>query len=212
MPPISRRSLLGAALAGGAALATAIPASAATPSQIAAASGVDPALLGRAMAALDEHTHSFWSTDLIAIADFTDASATPRFHLVDFVAGRTTTLLVAHGLGSDPANSGFLHAFSNLPGSNATSEGAYLTDEPYTGMHGLSLRLNGLDQTNSNARMRDIVAHAASYVSRTKIESEGKIGRSNGCFAFAECDIAQVLARLGRGKLLYAGRSTNSRS
>jgi hypothetical protein len=115
-------------------------------------------------------------------------------------------LLVAHGLGSDPMDSGFLQEFSNRYGSNATSEGAYLTAERYTGVHGVSRRLNGLDRTNCNARARDVVIHAANYVSRDKIASDGKIGRSNGCFAVAECDIAQVLDRLGRGRLLYAGR------
>ncbi len=109
-------------------------------------------------------------------------------------------------------DSGFLQAFSNRYGSNATSEGAYLTAERYTGIHGVSRRLTGLDPTNNNARARDVVIHAANYVSKDLIATEGKIGRSNGCFAFAECDIAQVLARLGQGRLLYAGRGGSATS
>ena len=132
-------------------------------------------------------------------------------HLIDLVRGETTTLLVAHGMGSDPDNSGFLQEFSNRYGSNATSEGAFfVAAERHTGMHGLSRRLSGLDATNSNARARDIVIHAAGYVSKDKIASDGKIGRSNGCFAVAECDIGQVLARLGQGRLLYAGRGSQA--
>jgi hypothetical protein len=208
MSPISRRSVLGIAVAGGAMLAAGTRVAAAPLNQInAAATGVDAGLCDRAFAALSFHRRALWADDVVAIADFGTSSALPRFHLVDMVRGETTTLLVAHGLGSDPLDSGFLHAFSNQYGSNATSEGAFVTAERYAGMHGLSRRLNGLDPTNSNARARDVVIHAASYVSRDKVAIEGKIGRSNGCFAFAECDIAQVLARLGQGRLLYAGRS-----
>jgi hypothetical protein len=206
--PISRRSVLGLAVAGGALLATGARAASGPLNQIgAAATGVDPGLCDRAFRALNEHRRSIWANDIVAIADFGSSSAAPRFHLIDLVRGETTTLLVAHGLGSDPMDSGFLHEFSNRNGSNATSEGAYLTAERYAGVHGVSRRLNGLDPTNNNARARDVVIHAASYVSEDKIANEGKIGRSNGCFAFAECDIAQVLARLGQGRLLYAGRS-----
>ncbi len=207
-PLITRRSALGLAVVGGALLATGVRAATSPLNQInAAASGVDPGLCDRAFTALSLHRRSIWANDIVAIADFGSSSAAPRFHLIDLVRGETTTLLVAHGAGSDPLDSGFLQEFSNRYGSNATSQGAFVTAERYTGIHGVSRRLTGLDPTNNNARTRDVVIHAANYVSTDKIASEGKIGRSNGCFAFAECDIAQVLARLGNGRLLYAGRS-----
>lgn len=206
--PITRRSLFGVVAAGSALLATGARAAAGPLNPIAAAaSGIDPALCDRAFAALNARRHAIWADDVIAIADFGRASALPRFHIIDLLQGRTTTLLVAHGQGSDPLNSGFLQEFSNRYGSNATSEGAFVTAELYSGMHGLSRRLDGLDPTNDNTRTRDVVIHAARYVSHDIIAADGKIGRSNGCFAFADCDIAQVLARLGRGRLLYAGRS-----
>lgn len=207
---ITRRSALGLAVAGGVLLATSARAATGPFNQInAAATGVDPGLCERAFAALGRHRQAIWANDIVAIADFGTTSAAPRFYLIDLVRGETTTLLVAHGQGSDPNDSGFLQAFSNRYGSNATSEGAFVTAERYIGMHGVSRRLNGLDPTNSNARARDVVIHAAPYVSREKIAADGKIGRSNGCFAFAQCDIGQVLARLGQGRLLYAGRSGN---
>lgn len=206
--PITRRSLLGVAVAGGALLAAGARAATGPLNPIsAAATGIDPALCDRAFAALSAHRGSIWADDIVAIADFGRASAVPRFHIIDIMRGQTTTLLVAHGQGSDPANIGFLQEFSNRYGSNATSEGAFVTAELYTGMHGLSRRLNGLDPTNDNARIRDVVIHSANYVGQNVVASEGKLGRSNGCFAFAQCDIAQVLAQLGRGRLLYAGRS-----
>jgi hypothetical protein len=173
----------------------------------AAATGVNPWLVDRALDALARHNGAVWSRDVIAIADFGLPSAQPRFHLVDILAGTTTSLLVAHGRGSDPDHSGRLQSFSNLDGSAATSEGAYLTGETYTGVHGLSRRLIGLDPTDDRAEARAIVIHAAWYADRDMIAKQGKLGRSDGCFAFGEQDIALVLARLGPGRLIYAGRA-----
>jgi hypothetical protein len=100
-----------------------------------------------------------------------------------------------------------LQGFSDLVGSAATSEGAYLTGDAYQGVHGPSRRLIGLDPTNAHAEERAIVIHSAWYANPDMIVRQGKLGRSDGCFAFGESDIALVLARLGRGRLLYAGRS-----
>jgi hypothetical protein len=204
--PLARRTLLTGALAitavaagaraarSGGGLATAAPA-------------VDPALRERALAAMARHGHALWSRDVVGIVDFGLTSATPRFHLVDVLAGSTTTLLVAHGRGSDPEHTGMLQTFSNVEGSQASSEGAYLVGEPYVGMHGASRRLIGLDPTNDQAERRAIVIHAAWYAAADMIPKQGRLGRSDGCFAVGEADIGQVLARLGRGRLLYAGRS-----
>jgi hypothetical protein len=130
----------------------------------------------------------------------------PRFHLVVILGGRTTTLLVAHGRGSDPDHSGLLRSFSNEIGSLASSEGAYLTGEAYLGRHGPSRRLLGLDSSNSNAELRAIVIHSAWYVGPEIVASQGRLGRSDGCFVFSPADIGLVLASLGRGRLIYAGR------
>jgi hypothetical protein len=56
-------------------------------------------------------------------------------------------------------------------------------------------------------RSRAIVMHAAWYVGPEIAATQGRLGRSDGCFAVGHADIGQVLARLGRGRLLYAGRS-----
>jgi hypothetical protein len=39
------------------------------------------------------------------------------------------------------------------------------------------------------------------------LAQQGKLGRSDGCFVFGEADLAIVLARLGQGRLIYAGRA-----
>jgi hypothetical protein len=144
--------------------------------------------------------------DVVGVADFSQASRTPRLHLVDMTSGAVETLLVAHGRGSDPEHTGWLSRFSNAPGSDATSEGAFVTGDYYVGAHGRSMRLIGLDPTNSNAESRAIVVHAAWYVGPEMIQTRGMLGRSEGCFAVSEANLPAVLERLGPGHLLVAGR------
>src|SRR3546814_5926613 len=108
--------------------------------------------------------------------------------------------------GSDPGHLGWVQRFSNDFGSNATSNGAYLTGDYYTGKHGRSMRLQGMDPTNCHAEARAIVVHGAWYVGPEMIREHGKLGRSEGCFAFAESDLDQVLTQLGPGRLLIAGK------
>lgn len=196
---LTRRSLLGALLAA--------PAAAQPPGLASVAPMIAPRLAERALAALFSHHAAIWSRDVIAIADFSLPSSVPRFFLVDILRGQTTSLLVTHGKGSDPDHSGWLQNFSDSIGSAATSEGAYLTGDGYEGIHGPSRRLIGLDPTNAHAEERAIVIHSAWYANVDMIVRQGKLGRSDGCFAFGEADIAMLLARLGRGRMLYAGRS-----
>jgi hypothetical protein len=200
---VSRRDMLAGAAACAAGMALPIKAHAAISSQ----SGIRPALLHRALAAFERHSAEFSARDLIGIADFAAPSRQPRFHLLDVASGRATTLLVAHGRGSDPDHSGWVERFSNDFGSAASSEGAYRTGDTYIGKHGPSRRLAGLDPQNSNAEPRAIVIHAAWYVGPQMIREHGKLGRSEGCFAFAEADLDQVLQRLGLGRMIYAAKA-----
>ncbi len=167
-------------------------------------SGINPQLLARAQAAMRRQSPHLRATDRMAIVDFTLPSKSPRMYLVDLQRQAVHSVLVAHGLGSDPHYTGWLIRFSNTPGSLATSAGGYVTGPAYTGEHGHSLRLQGLDRTNSNAEDRDIVIHSAWYVSQERALSTGKIGRSDGCFAVAQTSLEQVLDHLGTGRFLYA--------
>lgn len=164
-------------------------------------------LLDHAKAALDAHAGTFAHRDRIALADFSLASSEPRFHIVDLAGGRVEqSLLVAHGSGSDPEATGVLQLFSNQPGSHATSRGAYMTAGTYIGKHGRSLRLIGLDPDNSMALDRAIVVHGAPYVDPSLVAAQGRIGRSQGCFAFEQGKVAQVMDRLGDGRMIYAAK------
>jgi hypothetical protein len=170
-------------------------------------SGLSPLLLSRAKAALESHQSRVRNRDILAIADFSQASRDPRFHIVDLRSGQSTALLVAHGKGSDPSHSGWVQHFSNQHGSEATSAGSYLVGDTYFGQYGESRRLIGLDPENDQAENRAIVIHPAWYVNESLIAEQGKIGRSQGCFAFAQGDIRQVLERVAPGSLLYAGKA-----
>ncbi|MDI1295250.1 MAG: murein L,D-transpeptidase catalytic domain family protein, partial [bacterium] len=117
------------------------------------------ALLERAKAALDTHAAAFELRDRIALADFNAPSKELRFHIVDLIGGQSSSYLVAHGRGSDPAHSGWLQSFSNEPNSLASSAGAFKTGEIYEGQHGRAMRLAGLDPQNNNAEPRAIVIH-----------------------------------------------------
>ena len=168
--------------------------------------GIRPELFKRAVAALDKHASRVPSHDRIAIADFTSPSSRPRFHLVNLGTGQAESFLVAHGIGSDPEHTGLLHRFSNEPNSEATCEGAFLTADYYVGKHGDSQRLLGLDPTNNNALERAIVVHSAWYSNADMIAQHGKLGRSQGCFAVGEQELAKVFERLGPGRMIYSAK------
>jgi hypothetical protein len=168
---------------------------------------IDASLLRRALDALQQHHDSINHRDFIGVADFSLPSRAPRFHLVSLADGTVQSHLVAHGKGSDPSHTGWLERFSNEPHSNATSAGAYRTDSLYVGAHGHSMRLEGLDPTNSNALSRAIVVHGAWYVNKERISDSGMLGRSQGCFAVADSSLPEIIARLGPGRLIYAGRA-----
>jgi hypothetical protein len=155
---------------------------------------------------IERHGNKIWLRDKAGIVDFSAYSSTPRFHIVDFESGKIRSLLCTHGRGSDPENEGWLKNFSNDHGSAATSRGAYVTRLWYQGKHGLSMRLLGLEADNSNAEDRAIVVHGAWYAEPRMITEYGKLGRSEGCFAFPEARLPEVVAHLGPGRLLFADR------
>lgn len=177
----------------------------AQPMSFAAPGGINPQLFQKAKAALDSRP---WirQRDYMGVIDFAKSSADGRFHLVHLPSGQVESFAVAHGRGSDPAHSGFLEQFSNRPGSAASSNGAYTTGEYYHGKYGLSMKVHGLDWTNSNAESRAIVIHNAWYAEPDMIAIHGKLGRSEGCFAFSRADQAKVMSRLAGGRLIYADK------
>lgn len=149
---------------------------------------------------------ALWRADVIGVADFALPSAEPRLHFANLEDGTVRSFYVAHGRGSDPEHDGWLKTFSNVPGSEATSRGAYVTCEWYAGKYGTSIRLVGLDPDNSTALERAIVVHPAWYADPQMVGKWGKLGRSEGCFAMAPGEFNEALWRLSGGRLLFADR------
>ncbi len=168
--------------------------------------GLNPVLFQKAKAALDSHRYQARARDVMGIVDFSKASSEARFHLVDLMNGTVESHLVAHGRGSDPDHSGFVERFSNAFGSYATSNGAYTTGDYYDGKYGLSMKVQGLDWSNSNAEARAIVIHNAWYAEPEMIAQHGKLGRSEGCFAFSRASQWDVMRRLAGGRMIYADK------
>ena len=174
------------------------------PAVPAAPGGINPALFARAKAALD--THRIRARDWMAVVDFSKGSGEERFHVVDLRSGQVDSFRVAHGSGSDPNHNGFLDRFSNDFGSYATSNGAYTTGEYYHGKYGLSMKTHGLDWSNNNAEARAIVIHNAWYAEPNVLEAHGKLGRSQGCFAFSREDQWKIMRKIAGGRMIYADK------
>ena len=200
---MNRRDLIKTGLVAGAALALpSLPAKLAA--QPRAGSPRDRALFDLAKRELDRAGDAIWRRDIVGIADYGVHSARRRFYLLNMDREDVQTFHVTHGAGSDPEHDGWLNSYSNVVGSNATSRGAYVTWEWYQGRYGTSVRLGGLDDTNEAALRRYIVMHRAAYAEPSHLERWGRMGRSNGCFAFGADDFRHMLLNLSGGRLLFA--------
>lgn len=196
---MNRRDLIRAGSAAAATLALAPRVFA----QVNPTAGRDAALLTIAREQVARAGARLWHRDMVAIADFGLHSASQRFHFVDLVNNRVESFHVSHGDGSDPDHDGWLKWYSNLEGSHCTSKGAYMTRSWYVGKFGTSIRLDGLDASNSNALPRAIVMHQAEYARPEHIGRFGRLGRSNGCFAMGPAQFDMALIKLAGGRLLY---------
>lgn len=136
----------------------------------------------------------------ITLIDFSKSSKDQRLFVINMESGFVWPMHVAHGKGSDLDHDGFAERFSNISGSNASSLGFYLTAETYYGKNGLSLRLDGLSNTNSNARARAVVVHGATYVQEKEIIQ----GRSWGCPAVTMAYKDKLIQMIKEGSLMYA--------
>lgn len=156
--------------------------------------------LKQAVLYFDQIKDKIGNPNYLTVIDFSKHSSQRRLFLIDTHTGEVESLKVAHGQGSDTNYDGWAERYSNQPHSKASSIGFYLSAETYSGKYGLSLKLDGLSATNSNARSRAIVVHGAPYVS----EKSEKIGRSWGCPALDQKQSRRVIDLIKKGSLIYA--------
>ena len=118
--------------------------------------------------------------DILTLIDFSKSSNTKRLWVINLTTNEVLfNTLVAHGRNTGEE---FANYFSNKAESYQSSLGFYATAEVYTGKHGLSLRLDGLQKgLNDKARERAVVVHGADYVSESFIKNHKRLGRSQGC-------------------------------
>jgi hypothetical protein len=140
--------------------------------------------------------------NIITIIDFSKPSTDKRCFVIDMNKKELLYVcLVAHGKNSGEK---IPDHFSNKPESLESSLGFYMTAETYSGKHGYSLRLDGLEKNiNDNARMREIVIHGADYVSQQFIDSHGRLGRSWGCPAIPVEISREVIDSISNGSCIF---------
>lgn len=140
--------------------------------------------------------------DLLSIADMSAVSGKKRFFVIDVKHYRLLFVTyVAHG-----RNSGLDQTlyFSNEAESNKSSVGFYITSSTYSGKHGFSMRLEGIELGfNNNAMSRDIVMHSADYVSEAVVKSQGYVGRSLGCPALSADVYKPIIEKIKNGTCLF---------
>jgi len=141
-------------------------------------------------------------SERLAVIDYSQPSTKRRLWIFD-LRKKTLVLrdLVAHG---QKSGENFATQFSNQVGSYQSSLGLFRTQESYEGTHGYSLRMDGLEPgINDRARDRDIVIHAADYVSPLWSKREGRLGRSQGCPAVRPQVARQVVDKLKDGQFMF---------
>lgn len=127
--------------------------------------------------------------------DFSIPSGKNRFFLYDYDTGSITVRSkCAHGCGSGSTDA--VPQFSNAHGSNATSLGLYEIDDVHRMYKNgrVAINLEGLEETNDNARMRGIKVHGGMRYEGEIYPRYLRIGRlSEGCFALSNVPLAMVL-------------------
>jgi hypothetical protein len=132
----------------------------------------------------------------LTICDLSQSSKQKRLYLIDIANNKIIlNTYVAHG-----RNSGGEYAtrFSNNPESLQSSLGFYITKNTYSGEHGLSLKVEGLEPGfNDRAYQRAIVIHGAAYI------GSGCAGRSYGCPAVPKKESKKIINTIKNGSCLF---------
>jgi hypothetical protein len=141
--------------------------------------------------------------DVLSIIDFTLPSSAQRLWVLD--VARAAVLFhvrAAHGRGSGDAQA---ERFSDRMDSHATSLGLFITGSTYSGKHGYSLQIDGLEPgVNGHARQRGVVIHPADYMTERFVEQHGRAGRSYGCPALDPAVSKPVIDAIKGGSVLWA--------
>lgn len=140
--------------------------------------------------------------NILTIIDFSLSSKKERMWVIDMLHKKVIfQTLVSHGIKSGKE---FAKSFSNQNESYKSSLGFFLTGETYMGKHGISLKLDGLEfGLNDKARERDVVIHGAEYVSKKLANTQGYLGRSQGCPALEPSIAPKLIQSIKNKSVLF---------
>lgn len=138
--------------------------------------------------------------EYLGVINYRQHSSEPRLYLIDMNSGKVEKMQVSHGEGSDQKNTGYPKLFSNTVDSHMSSIGAFITSEPYYGKSGYSLRVDGIEKSNSRMRERSVVIHGSDYVK----PNLNPIGRSWGCPAVQRDKSKTLIENIKEGVLFLA--------
>jgi hypothetical protein len=171
----------------------------------AAGAGVRADVLSLALQAASCATRSgaIEAPPTLTLIDYSRPSVEHRLWVFDLETGDLLfSELVAHGKNT---GENLAVSFSNEPDSLKSSLGLFVTQKPYVGSNGYSLRLDGLDVGfNDRARERAIVMHGARYVNPLLGAKQGRIGRSWGCPALSLEAAPLVINRIQNGGVVFS--------
>jgi len=139
---------------------------------------------------------------VLTIVDFSKSSREKRLVVIDLKEKEVlVNTVVAHGRNTGQE---FARSFSNLPRSNKSSIGFYITRSTYMGSNGYSLKLDGFEKGfNDKAMQRAIVMHGADYADESVIGRKGYLGRSFGCPAVPDKYNRKIIDRIKNGNCLF---------
>lgn len=137
--------------------------------------------------------------NFLTIVNFSMKDTEKRMFIINLITGTVERRLVSNAAKSDPNKDGYPTEFSNVPGTEKSSLGFYLTLDTYISQkHGRSLRLRGLSASNFNAESRAIVFHPAQYVN----EAKNYAGHSWGCLAVDPKYAQRMIDKIKTGGLI----------
>jgi hypothetical protein len=141
-------------------------------------------------------------SNILSICDFSQSSSNQRLYVIDTRNHRILyRTYVAHGINSGEE---YASSFSNKMESCKSSLGFYITTGTYTGVNGLSLRIDGVDHGfNDNALKRAIVIHGAGYVSERILNKYGVMGTTFGCPAIPTEMTNQIIPVVKNGSCFF---------
>lgn len=135
-----------------------------------------------------------YNEDYYIVCDFGKRSGLKRFYVYDLENGKRimeSYCMHGNGCGSTDAKP----MFSNRPGSNASSIGLYVLCGIGSKNMKTSIRLEGLDSTNNNARSRGILIHSSwktfRFHGQTKYIPIG--WESQGCFVITPSILIRLM-------------------